>query len=260
MLRTISYIVILICLSTLNALAQTLHTIELKHRSAYSLIPIIEPLLHDNEAVSGQNTLLFIRVDEPRYQELKKIIQKLDAPVKQLLIEIKSPGNIKNQAIQQQSKITITSQGDRSASYHSREVINTRNNEPVHHLRVLDGHRASIEDGKLLPLLSESFRFGFRPAERGTAFSYFKVASRITVLPRLHGNTVTLEITPHYSELDQESNSEIRSQSSATTVVVPLDQWTILSETGTQNQTQQKNRISTRSVSNTTQVRVTVLP
>ncbi|PCH60359.1 MAG: hypothetical protein COC05_04685 [Gammaproteobacteria bacterium] len=239
--------------------AQSLYTIELQHRSASSLIPLIEPLLDGEDAISGQNTLLLLKTSNARYQELIAIIRQLDVRAKQLLIEIRSPRNLSGQNTQQKSKIVLSNRNNSHISHSSRNTISTQSNDPVRSIRVIDGYSASIEDGQLVPLLSESLRFGFGRANQGIALNYYKVATTITVTPRLHGNNVTLEITPHYSTLNHENYSEIRSQSSSTTVVVPLNKWTLLNAASQESKNENQSGLSTRSVNSETQVRVSVI-
>ena len=262
-----------ICFFT-AASAQSLYTIELQHRSASSIIPLIEPLLEDKEAVSGQNSLVILKTSQARQKELSKLIQQLDKPVKQLLIEVKSPSTFASHGKKQQTNVVISNRGNSKIVHNTRKTTRTRSNDPIHRIRVLDGHQASISDGKTIPLLSRSIRFGPSTFDtnaaqgniapqgylEGIELSYHQVASTIYLRPRLHGNTVTLEITPDYSDLDHETNSGIQTRSSSTTVTIPLNQWSSLSGIQQENRQQSDNSFSTRKTNNETLVRVSVLP
>jgi len=59
------FTLLFVCFFT-AASAQSLYTIELQHRSASSIIPLIEPLLEDKEAVSGQNSLVILKTSQAR--------------------------------------------------------------------------------------------------------------------------------------------------------------------------------------------------
>jgi len=258
-----------ICFFT-AASAQSLYTIELQHRSASSIIPLIEPLLEDKEAVSGQNSIVILKTSQARQKELSKLIQQLDKPAKQLLIEVKSPSTFASYGKKQQTNIVISNRGNSEIVHSARKTTRTRSNNPIHRIRVLDGHQASISDGKIIPLLSRSIRFNPSTFDtnatqpqghvEGIELSYHKVASTVYVRPRLHGNTVTLEITPDYSDLDHETNSGIQTRSSSTTVTIPLNQWSSLSGIQQENRQQSHNSFSTRKTNNETLVRVSVLP
>lgn len=243
-------------LANANAAIQT---VELQHQTAEALIPLIEPLLEDGETVSGRGSLLIINTGERRYQELLTVIERLDLPPKQLLIEIRAPQRFTNDNRQQQTELIFSTQEGGRIEHRSSSTLTTRDNSNVHSIRVLSGYAAHIESGQIVPLLSESFQFGGRPGFRGAELSYHKVANSISLLPQLHGNSVTLQITPHYSSLDYSNNGAIAVQESATTVTLPLNQWTTLSQADNQQDRRGPNSISTRSVSTTTQVRVTVL-
>ncbi len=263
---------VLILLITLTGLsvfatnAQSLHSIKLQHRSASSLIPLIAPLLNEQEAISGQNSLMLLKADHARYQELTEIIRQLDIPAKQLLIEVKLPSTLEYRNSQQQLNIVITSQGDSRIANGSRNTISTRSNNLIHKIRVLDGHQASIKDARLIPLLSRSLRFGQNPDNRGLALSYYEVASALIVNAQLHGNSATVKITSRQSSLDQESNSGVRSTSPSTTIVVPLDQWTSLGGITQKSEKYGHTSFNTCSTErgtlsgNEVQIRVSVLP
>lgn len=256
------------CLFITIASAQSLNTIELQHRNASSLIPLIKPLLNGDEAVSGQGSIIILKMSQARKNELNTLIQQLDKPVKQLLIEVKSPSDFANHGKKQQTNIVINNRGNSQIVHRTRKTTSTRSNDPIHRIRVLDGHQATISDGKIIPLLSSAIRFNpdifnsnaTQGQVEGLSLSYHEVASTIYVRPQLHGNTVTLEITPDYSELDPETNSGIQTRSASTTITIPLDHWSALG--GVQQETREKNayNVSTRKKNNETLVRVSVLP
>lgn len=267
MKRFIISFIAVVSIGVLTAVnSQSLFSLELQHRSAPSLIPLIEPLLNKGEAVSGQNSLIIFKTSRTRYQELSALIQQLDKPAKQLLIEVKSPSTLVGHNKKYQKNIVINNQSSSQITHSSSKTISTRSNDPIHSIRVLDGHRASISDGRIIPLLSRSLRFGQNAlnAPQGHVeaieLSYHEVASTIYVQPQLHGNTVTLEITPHYSDIDQESNSGIQSRTSSTTITLPLNQWSSLGGVSQQSQTYSNNSISTRAKNNETMVRVSIIP
>ena len=50
-----------LALASIGTWAQSLEVIQLKHRSAQEVIPVLQPLLESGAAISGQDYTLFVR-------------------------------------------------------------------------------------------------------------------------------------------------------------------------------------------------------
>lgn len=72
------------------AYADTIHHFDLKTRTADEIIPILEPLLRQNESISGKGFLLFIQTSSQRATELKQLIESIDQRGKTLRISVTS--------------------------------------------------------------------------------------------------------------------------------------------------------------------------
>lgn len=81
MKRLFIIINLLIALSVSSA-SQSIHYIDLQHRPASELIPLIKPMLEPGEAISGDGYQLFIKTSSQRKQTLKGLILNLDKTVK----------------------------------------------------------------------------------------------------------------------------------------------------------------------------------
>ncbi len=81
MKRLFIIINLLIALSVASA-SQTIHYVDLQHRPANEIIPLIKPMLEPGEAISGDGYQLFIKTSSQRKQILEDLIQNIDKTVK----------------------------------------------------------------------------------------------------------------------------------------------------------------------------------
>src|SRR5436190_20548413 len=80
-----------LCAFLLNAAvaADTLQVIELHHRSAAEVEPILRPLLKPDEALSATGYQLILRVNETRRAEIERLVATLDVAPRQLLLTVR---------------------------------------------------------------------------------------------------------------------------------------------------------------------------
>ncbi len=81
-------LILLYCLSASILAQPPLLSIDLRHRSAEELIPLLRPLAGDGATVAGRGTLLFLRAKPARLEELRLAIRRLDTPARQLSISV----------------------------------------------------------------------------------------------------------------------------------------------------------------------------
>ena len=80
---------LLICLFLFSsAQANSIETIQLKHRSADSLLPVLTPLLNESSHLSGTGYLLFLKASKAEYNNILQLVRQLDTPLKQLMISV----------------------------------------------------------------------------------------------------------------------------------------------------------------------------
>lgn len=77
------------CLLASLALAQSLEIIELKHRTAEDVIPILQPLLESGGALSGTDYQLFIRASATNVRQLRQVLAELDRAQRQLWVSVR---------------------------------------------------------------------------------------------------------------------------------------------------------------------------
>lgn len=96
-------------LMTSAVYADAIHHYDLHSRTADEIIPILEPLLLQNESISGTGFLLFIQTSNQRAAELKQLIESIDQRGKTLRISVTSDENLVTHENTIQSSIRVDS-------------------------------------------------------------------------------------------------------------------------------------------------------
>lgn len=68
--------------------ANSIQYFDLKNRTAEEVIPLVQPLLQENEAISGSGYRLFIKTTPKRKQEIDELLAVIDKAIKNLRISV----------------------------------------------------------------------------------------------------------------------------------------------------------------------------
>src|ERR1051325_10507717 len=79
-----------ITLVALPAAAQnSLEIIDLRHRTAEQVIPVLKPLVEPGGSLSGQGTQLFVRTSTANLPDLRRALESIDRPAKRLQVSVR---------------------------------------------------------------------------------------------------------------------------------------------------------------------------
>lgn len=230
--------------------AYELEVIELKHRRAEELLPVIQPLLNKDEIVSGMNYQLILRVSPRNTGQIRRLLDSLDTLPRQLkitvmqnvdsataarLVEISGSVSLgKNARISAGGNAGEASMGQGGVSA---RIISTRtldDDKKTQHLQVLDGNRAWVSGGQSVPQ-RQLIQQGQQVID---TVRQVDVASGFYVLPRVNGDRVTLEITAQNDSLAPGQSADAypgkRMQNTSSTVSARLGEWVNLGGLGQQ--------------------------
>ncbi|MFZ1623766.1 MAG: secretin N-terminal domain-containing protein, partial [Gammaproteobacteria bacterium] len=68
-----------------TARAQALEIIELRHRLADDVIPVIQPLVEPGGMLTGSDNKLFLRASPANIAEIRRVVAAIDQAARQLL-------------------------------------------------------------------------------------------------------------------------------------------------------------------------------
>jgi hypothetical protein len=212
--------ILFVCLLfSINIFAETeFKIITLQHRFASDLLPIIEPMVGADGTATGMNSELILRASPERMREIEATVEKLDAARANRKITV-----IRNNSIQIQSerieasgnvragKVTVNndrrdqnSNRPNSGNIEFDKNSNNTQQNSSQFLNVLDGERAFIRVGKIVPFTQEwvTITRRFVAIERIT--DWRDITTGFAVRPRSAGNQVEIEITPRIAHLNQQ--------------------------------------------------------
>lgn len=263
-------LLLLICLPCV-VFADEMEVIALKHRSADEVLPIIRPLLDRDAVASGMDYQLILRTSEKNFQQIRKLLERIDVPPRRLQISVMQ--NVDSETVARLTEVSgsvgmgrnarisvpgsgnnnglnvETGQGrDRLAA----KLISTRSLEDEHktqQIQVLEGGRVLVSSGQSVPVTQRQLiqqPWGTQIVE---SIQYQDVNSGFFVQPRLNGNIVTIEISARNDSLALNTGNtpSLRVQQASTTVSGRLGEWMVVGGTARQGE-RNDGTISTRSI------------
>ncbi len=231
--------VLVALLSAAPLRADSLETIQLQHRMAEDLLPVLQPLVPTGAAITGTGNLLLVRADAATLQQLRAVVASLDRAPRQLLITVGQATNVQGSGTTVRGSGTIGSgnvqvgvNGPPQPAAGTQVVIRSgtasddlRN---VASVRALEGRESFIAMGQSRPFTSTSVsRDGRFPSVVSQTTEYRDVQSGFYVTPRVNGERVTLELSPRQQRVDVNSDRAgvVRTANVTTTVTGRLGEW-----------------------------------
>ena len=188
------------------ALADELEIIDLHHRRADDIIPIVLPLLEAGGALTGADDKLFVRSSPANLAQIREAVAAIDRPQRQLLITVGQGSVAARDGTSVRGSATIGS-GDVRVGVNrppaggsgatviagSRSVQTDQQNTSS--IRALEGSEAYISVGQSVPITSTTVTTGWHPPVAQQSTSYRDVTSGFYATARVSGDLVTLEIS-----------------------------------------------------------------
>ena len=229
------------CLIFATAWAQALEVIQLKHRSAEEVIPILQPLLESGAAISGQEYTLFVRTSPSNLAQLRSALATIDRAPRQLYVSVRRGTGSEEQNRELSASGTLhTDNGSVSvneppsrrsgATVHATDNTTHTTGGSVASVQVSEGMSAYVSTGSSVPVVTAVAGVGARRGPRGGVNRGFVVGSTeyrdlnsgFMVTPRVNGQQVVLDIEQQDEQLD---SGTIQSQRLTTQVTGRLNQW-----------------------------------
>jgi hypothetical protein len=226
----------LICLMPFNLMvyAETeFKIITLQHQFADNLLPIIAPMVGVDGTATGIQNQLILRASPDRMREIQATVQQLDIAKVNRRITINTSNNSQSQLNRSEvrGKINIdniTIGNNRNANANSGTIILERNrnnseSNSSQFLNVLDGERAFIQIGKIVPFTQDWVNITRRYVQIERVTDWRNITTGFAVRPRTLGNQVELEITPRIASLNNQGIVDFEELS--TILRISLNEW-----------------------------------
>ena len=222
-------VLLLLCYSALPA-AAPITTLQLHHRPAAEIVPIIEPLLEPGDKISSQGFKIFLRASPRTVDEVRELIASIDIAAKTLMISVFQGRRTDLEKHHLSGSIQIEN-GRVSGNIGAGETRRSESSGPVHRLRVTEGTEGFIATGRSRNL------FGAGAIDAASGFY---------VLPRLHDDQVTLQISP-FRNRAHSSGGGVETLQAETTVSGRLGEWLPLGDVSERSERTQGDGVSQRS-------------
>lgn len=240
LLYVVWYFLLLTMLQPLNAIAATeFKIIDLQHRFAEDILPIIQPLAGDDAAVTGMQNHLIIRASPEKMREIEQMIATFDVVRQNFKISVS-----RNNALQtERSGIDVSGRkrfGNVEVVTNS-QAKNARSNaktgiqldienqqsdfksNSLQFIHVVDGETAFIRVGQSIPFSQEWVTLTHRYTKVLKTVEFINIDTGFIVRPRSLGNAIELNITPRIAQLNQSGFIDFEELS--TTVRVHRGEW-----------------------------------
>lgn len=195
----------------------TLEIIPLRHRTPEQVLPVLRPLLEPGATLSGHANQLFMRASRSNVAEIRRVLESIDRPQRRLQISVRfdDGSDSARAAIEARGSIGNRGAGVEVRAQDSRSFAGERIDQ---RLQVLEGGRGTIQVGQTIPLRQRQIvQTPAGPVVRETVTLQDR-ATGFSVVPRLSGDTVHLEISPQRENADSFARV-------ATTVSARLGEW-----------------------------------
>ena len=248
-----------------GAEASRLEIIELRHRAAEELVPLVKPFLDPAGSVTGTGFRLIVRSTPENIEELRGLVREFDVGAKRLRITVRQDAREESREsgarvqgeipIGERGRVRIGEPDREGGSIELHERRRTEDAPMSHSVQVVEGQWAAIATGQSVPIRQPDHRYG------GVRHDYVEVSSGFEVLPRVNGDRVHLSIRPRRMARE---GREIEVQRLDTHVSGRLGDWIelggVFSESrGTRSGTLSESQREARSESGI-QVKVELIP
>jgi hypothetical protein len=223
--------------------------IPLQHRMVEDVIPVVRPLLAPGGSVTGMNNQLILKTTPENLAEIRAVLDSIDQRLHQLRISVRQDtdhsGNFTHQSVSGHAEVgDVTIKQGRAAGpdgltvgvgdrddnvrYQRRDWNSDQADRGSYQVQTLDGQPAFIQTGQAVPIPQRTVA-----AYNGTlvvqdSVEYHHADSGFWVLPRVHGDQVTLIISPYTSRVGPGPVPAFDVQSAETTISGRLGQWIAL--------------------------------
>jgi hypothetical protein len=291
LIRTLALVIALLgVVLTPPAVAQTtVEVVPLKYRKSEQVIPVLQPLLGVNSSISGFQNQLVIRATPAELAQIRRVLADIDTAPKRLLITVRQDADLDRNRREAElsgsigndnTRITIPGSGSREGGnvvfrdgddrLRGRVVDSQRSSSSStqQSIQVLEGSSAFIRMGESRPVRSRQV---VRTVVNGQIVDrvvegtdYRDASTGFSVVPRIQGNIVTLDIDPQREVFEEGRRGTVNVQRVVTTVSGRLGEWMDLGgvdESRSDNQSVLLGRSSTSSSERRgVQVKVEELP
>lgn len=209
---------------TVQADEPVVEVIPLQHRSAVEMLPLLRPFLAKNGIIKAADDKLLVRTSSGNLAELHTLIAQLDRPMLRLLITVKQLSG--DTARDSDAVLAARIGEDPQAGARVWQTDKRDDADRLQQVQVMEGARTYIDVGRRIPIAD----FALEQSRTGTRIEqqtrYIGATTGFYAIPRVNGDTVTIEINPYQTTGEgSAAPPTFSTQSLHTTVTGKLGEW-----------------------------------
>lgn len=189
--------------------------ITLQHRLAADLLPVIQPLVGEDGSVSAMQNNLIIRANPKNMAEIEQAVSIMDTARQNLKITVSRSSNqqLKSNSANVSGRKRIGNVTVETSRSHrmirdgvavdidsQQRSINSSNQQFI---QVLEGEKAFISVGQSIPYTQEWINLAGRYLHTLRTTEFITIDTGFAVRPRMIGDLIELEVTPRFSQINQ---------------------------------------------------------
>ena len=241
-----------------------INTIDLKYRLASDVLPQIEAFIPKGATVKGHENLLILKSDAQTYFEIKKLIKKLDTPLKRVMVTVlrthASLSELQGNSVQIDLEVDDTVSANTQVRRWSNRTGKDENNyfraQGINEQPILVKLEQQTPREEQLVLFNTS-----GDSAVSTKTHYINIQSGFNAVVKAHANNqVTVEIHPVFGEIN--SKGDIKHSQVFTTVAGPVDHWLAIGQVNNEKsiESSQLNRYTTQRNQQNLYLKVSLIP
>lgn len=226
----------LACLPVAGA-GDTLEVVELRHRTAAELLPVLRPLAGAGTTLTGTGNQLVIRAPAAELETLKAVIERLDRAPRRFRIAVSQGFEAARDRHAADARIRLATgrEGARADARVRALATHGRDDRQVDaFVQALEGRPALVRTGRSVPLADRTLLHGPQGPVVVDSVRYRDVDSGfyVVVYPG-QGEEVRLDIYPIDERLDPDRPAQVQTHAVETSVRARLGEWVPLGGTRT---------------------------
>lgn len=209
--------------------AATLRSVELRHRDAAEVAELVRAVAEPGEAVVANGQVLILKAAPGRLDELADLALSLDRPAGRLRISVRQARTDRREARGAGVAANVGAGGVRvvtpggappdSVQVYGTARAGTRARDATQFVSAVEGRGARLAVGLQVPLTTVQYG----PAGVRETVDWVDVTTGFDVIARVHGEDVTLDITPR--DATPGRGGAVVFSAADTTVSGPLGTW-----------------------------------
>lgn len=204
-------LLILLGISLTATAIEEFRILTLRHRLAQELLPLIEPMVGPEGSVRAIDNLLLVTTGPARFSQIEAVVDRLDVARQNLKITVSHSSD--SETRQREMRGTVRA-GDANTirfppgaapgvRVELRDGTARQQAAGSEFLTVMEGARAFIQVGQLVPYTQQWVALVGRHARVQQSVAFQQVTTGFAVRPRVVGGLVELEIAPEIASRDQ---------------------------------------------------------